>query len=164
FGYSLADIKQTLGASSALNAITVLSFILMLMVFGFGLIFLRRKIRINLSFAFIISIIAFFVVLTNAQKYSNLIDLQNEYENNLAINKTAYFLTSSLNYFSPASLETDIYADSYIDQYEGEERQVEAFVYPSETAYPFYHTNEAPDVLSPFFLNPFKLRQTLLFC
>lgn len=151
FGYSLADIKQTLGASSALNAITVLSFILMLMVFGFGLIFLRRKIRINLSFAFIISIIAFFVVLTNAQKYSNLIDLQNEYENNLAINKTAYFLTSSLNYFSPASLETDIYADSYIDQYEGEERQVEAFVYPSETAYPFYHTNEAPDVLSPFF-------------
>ncbi|SFG78461.1 uncharacterized sulfatase [Pedobacter insulae] len=151
FGYSLADIQQTLGASSALNIVTIISLILMLVVFGFVLIFLSRRIKVKLSFVLIISIIAFLALLTNVQQYSSMIDLRNEYDQNLSLNKADYFLTSSVNYFLPASRETDIYADAYIEQYEGNESLGDAFVYPSEAAFPFYHTNEAPDVLSPFF-------------
>ncbi len=151
FGYSMADIKQTLGASSALNAITIISFILLLLVFGFVLIFLPKKINVNRTMTFVVSGIALIAVLTNASQYNTLIDGQNEYDSNLAINKTDYFFSSSLNYLSPVTLETDIYADSYIQQYEGNERNVATFVYPDENEYPFYHNNEAPDVLSPFF-------------
>jgi phosphoglycerol transferase MdoB-like AlkP superfamily enzyme len=151
FGYSIADIKQTLGASSALNAVTVIGFIVMLSLFVYLLISLPKRIKVNVPITVIILAIGLITVLTNIAKFSNLVNLDNEYENNLAINKTAYFLSSSISYLSPESTDIDIYADSYIDQYEGDERSAEPFLYPNENEYPFYHTNEVPDVLSPFF-------------
>lgn len=151
FGYSLADIKQTLGASSGLNLVSVISIILLLFGCAMILIFLPKRFNVGLKIAIAIPLVALVVMFTNVLSYTQSLSLKNEYDNNLALNKADYFLTSSTNYFLPTTLETDIYADSYIQQYEGEERSSTVFVYPNETMYPFYHANEAPDVLSPFF-------------
>lgn len=151
FGYSIADIKLTLGASSGISILPILSIIIM--IFGFGLIlfYFPKKIKINLKLTLGILVISFVALGTSAFKSMHLFSFQNEYDNNLAVNKADYFLTSSLNYFMPSTLETDIYADSYIQQYEGEEIASTVFEYPNEAMYPFYHVNEAPDVLTPFF-------------
>ena len=151
FGYSIADIKQTVGASSGVSTFAMISVVFLLLLFGSMLIFMPKRIKVTLAIALVIPFISLIAYVTNAYKYTSLVALENEYDNNLSINKTDYFLSTSINYFLPSNTETDIYADSYIQQFEGEERTTTAFVYPYESEYPFYHTNEAPDVLSPFF-------------
>ncbi|MEJ5995372.1 LTA synthase family protein [Pedobacter sp. Du54] len=151
FGYSIADIKTTVGASSGLSIVPILSMILLMLIFWIGLFFFPKRIKVGLMAAFLIPLFALIAVGTNVFASVHFLSLKNEYDSNLAINKADYFLTSTLNYFWPSTSETDIYADSYIQQYEGDERSSTVFVYPNEDAYPFYHTNETPDVLSPFF-------------
>ena len=151
FGYSIADIKQTVGSSSGLSAFVIVSVLFLLLLFGSMLIFMPKRIKVTLAIAFVIPSISLVAYLTNAYQYTSLVALKNEYDNNLSVNKTDYFLSTSVNYFLPVNTETDIYADSYIQQFEGEERTTTAFSYPFEAEYPFYHTNETQDVLSPFF-------------
>ncbi len=162
FGYSIADIKQTIGASSGLNLLTIISILVLVFICGSVLILLPKRIKVALTFALAIPLISMIAYLTNAYKYTTLVTLQNEYDNNLSINKADYFLSSSINYFLPSNIETDIYADSYIQQYEGNERSTTTFTYPNEAEYPFYHANEAPDVLSPFF-KPIKSPPNIVF-
>lgn len=151
FGYSLNDIKTTVGASSGLSLLPVLIIGLLILICGSALFFLPKRIKASLTMAIVVASISLIAIFTNVLNSIHFLSFQNEYDNNLATNKAEYFLTSSINYFMPSSNETDIYADSYIQQYEGEERASTVFVYPSEVNYPFYHTNVAPDVLTPFF-------------
>lgn len=151
FGYTLADIKQTVGASSGLNVLSIVSLLLVLCSCGLILFVLPKRIKPSLKMAIAIPIISILAFLLNAYSLANRVNLQSEYDNNLALNKADYFLSASVSYLFPTTSETDIYADSYIDQYEGEEASSTVFSFPDEAKYPFYHTNEAPDVLSPFF-------------
>jgi phosphoglycerol transferase MdoB-like AlkP superfamily enzyme len=151
FGYTMADIKLTVGASSGLSVIPIISIILLIGGSGLILIFLPKRIKASLIMALIVSALSLVAITTSVFTSVHLASFQNEYDNNLTINKPDYFLSSSMDYFLPHSIETDIYADSYIQYYEGEERASTVFVYPNEVAYPFYHTNETPDVLTPFF-------------
>lgn len=151
FGYSIADIKLTVSASSGISLLPILGIIVIVLACGSMLIFIPKKIKVGLKAAVILSIVILIFLVLNVSSYVQLFNQQNEYDANLAVNKADYFFSSSINYFSPKTIETDIYSDSYIQQFEGDERTSTVFNYPNETSYPFYHTNEAQDVLSPFF-------------
>ncbi len=151
FGYSLDDIKITIGASSGLNLIPILSILILIFACGMILFYLPKRIKVSSMLALIILSASLVALIANLSTTVPLVNLKNEYDNNLAINKADYFLTSTKNYLLPSTTETDIYADSYIQQYEGDERSASVFEYPNEVVYPFYHVNEAPDVLTPFF-------------
>ncbi len=149
FGYSIADVKQTIGASSVLNlpVISVIIIILTLSIVTF--IFIPPRIGANQKVALVITI-ASLATLSNALK-QNSVPLNSEYENSIVLHKSDYFFSTGFNYFFPKNVELDIYADSYILQYEGSDTSISSFVFPDEIHYPFFHTNEAPDVLTPFF-------------
>jgi len=151
FGYTMADIQQTVGASSGLSLVSVLSVFFLLFIFGIILIFLPKRIKGSWPVAMAVSLLSLVAFITNSYPSNSWISVQREYDNNLSLNKSDFFLSSSFNYFLPTVTEMDIYADSYIGEYEGEERSSTVFVYPDEENYPFYHTNESPDVLSPYF-------------
>ncbi len=80
--------------------------------------------------------------------------LETDYANNLVINKPAYLARATLTRFSGKTDDSvDIYADAYIGDY-GEMASAVGITpvnYLAENQYPFLHTDETPDVLSPFF-------------
>lgn len=155
FGYSIADIKITLNASDGLSLWPIISIIVLTFICGRFLFFGVKRIKVSLLAAIIIPILCVVNLIFNFSTLVQLFNQQNEYDSNLAINKVDYFLSSSANYFFPKTVETDIYADGYIQQFEGEERASIAFNYPNEANFPFYHVDEVQDVLTPFF-NPIK--------
>lgn len=155
FGYSLADIKITLNASSGLSLWPIISILGITFICGAILIFGAKRIKVSFLASVIIPLLGVLNLIFNFSSLVQLFNQQNEYDSNLAINKVDYFLSSSANYFFPKTLETDIYADGYIQQFEGEEGASIAFNYPNEASFPFYHVDEAQDVLTPFF-SPIK--------
>ena len=151
FGYSLADIRQTLGASSGLGFASLGAMALFLGLSLLALVYLPKRIWPPRYLALALPLIAVFGLVFSFDGLKSRFNFQKEYENNLALNKTDYFISSSWNYFHPSPLDIDIYSDAYIQQFENDERVGTAFVFPDEKNYPFYHNNETPDVLSPFF-------------
>jgi uncharacterized sulfatase len=150
WAYSIADIRQTLGASGSLNAGSVAGLLLLVILFVLAFIWLAHRIRISGYTAF------FIFILLNITAFSSVTDLAEqlkpgpEYSNNLAMNKGRYFWEKSYQYFFPAGTETDIYADVYSGDYQLEERDAAQFSYVDEKKYPFLHVRDTADVLSPF--------------
>jgi uncharacterized sulfatase len=76
---------------------------------------------------------------------TNKLEPGEEYSNTLSINKSNFFLNASLKHFFPGS-----------DKYDNENETVNKekfsnFKYVDEKNYPFLHTVDSIDVLSPFF-------------
>ncbi len=150
WAYSWKDINQTIGASGTLNIWTILGSLLLVGVVIAVLIFLSRKIRPARVFS--LSVILLFVVgfTFRFAKATNSLMTQQEYSNNLSINKSYFFFSQSYNHFFPTT-EYDIYDDIYSGEVD-ENSSVARFNYINESEYPFLHTvDTTADVLSPFF-------------
>ena len=154
WGYSLADIKQTIGASGGIKISMIVIFIVLLLFVLSSLIFLPKKIKVNgwlglvLFFAFIIS------AFTKTPELINEWMPGQEYSNNLSINKSWYFFDASYRHFFPVKEELDIYSNSYSGDFttSGDDAKLVTMKYVDETNYPFLHTTDSTkDVLSPFF-------------
>jgi cellulose synthase/poly-beta-1,6-N-acetylglucosamine synthase-like glycosyltransferase/phosphoglycerol transferase MdoB-like AlkP superfamily enzyme len=157
WGYSWNDIKQTVGAAGVINAAMIIgiSFLLAIIIFSFA--YLPKKIKVNGFLAVIL------FVLFGSALWLNLISITDkwvpgqEYSNNLALNKSSFFLEASLQHFFPADKQPDIYTDAYSGNYASNENGTTSFnngtfKYVDEVNYPFLHTiDSSADVLSPFF-------------
>ncbi|MBC7887001.1 MAG: sulfatase-like hydrolase/transferase [Ferruginibacter sp.] len=141
YGYSMNDIRQTVGASGGINAGVIIAIITVIL----GLLAIYKwispRIRgaakwVNLAAV----VIAFTWIITGiftADKFS----IRDEYAGNLGKNKLDYFIAASFNHFFPQSAEA---FDPAVTTGNG-------FDYVDEARYPFLHRDSTADVLSPFF-------------
>ncbi|MFD0940780.1 LTA synthase family protein [Pedobacter boryungensis] len=151
YGYSIADIKQTIGASGGLSIGISIGFLVVVVGVIIAFRFLPKKVNVNSKVGMSLPILSFLLLFIPINSYIGLPNLDSDFSNNLVINKSDYFFSASYDHFFPQSEEVDIYADNYIGDYEnGNTTTVASFNYLDENEYPFLHTDETPDVLTPF--------------
>lgn len=113
WSYSWADIQQTVGASGGLSVISVVGLVVIIALSIFVLIKFPKRLQANDG------IVVFFILLIITAGIRDLnkvtADLLpgREYSDNLSLNKSYYFYSSSYNKFFPKDLEEDIYRDDY---------------------------------------------------
>jgi len=146
YGYSIKDIRQTIGASG-LSITEVIGFIVILGATITALWGLAPRIRLNRYLAFALLAISLVFVAMGAQAKIGQAGFKSDFANNLIINKSDHFWTASYKHFFPGADDVDIYADSYISDYgnSGKERSL-AFKYTDPQHYPFLHSDSAADV------------------
>jgi uncharacterized sulfatase len=152
YGYSIKDIKQTIGASGGISFIEIIGFIIILGGSIAAMWGLAPRIKLNKYLAFSLLVLSFLFVAVGAQAMIGQASLKSDFANNLVINKTDNFWTASYKHFFPGPDDVDIYADSYISDYgdHGKQKSV-GFKYTDPQHYPFLHSDSVADVLSPFF-------------
>ncbi|WP_316785368.1 LTA synthase family protein [Pedobacter frigiditerrae] len=161
YGYSIADIEQTVGASGSLSIWIILGFLLLLAGLIFALKFFPKRINISGKIALIFPVISLLLLLVNVNSIGSTA-FQSDFANNLVLNKSDYFFSASYNYFFPQPEELDIYSDSYIADYESSNSSLVNFEYINESEYPFLHQEQTADVLTPF-MNPSKTPPNIVF-
>ncbi len=146
WSYSWADIQQTVGASGGLTITSVIGLFFVIGLSLFILIKLPRRLMANDG------IVVFFILLITVagirdlNKVTEALLPGREYSNNLSLNKSYYFYSSSYNRFFPKDLEEDIYRDDY--QSDGILADTEI----DTKNYPFLHrTDSTKNVLGDFF-------------
>lgn len=149
YGYSLADIKQTVGASGSVSIWFVLGFLIILTILFFLLKYLPKKIKLPGRLALFFPLLSVVLLFVNASTIGENA-LKSDFSNNLVINKSDFFFSASYDHFFPQIDEVDIYQDSYIADYENNNTTLASFEYINEKEYPFLHKEQTPDVLSPF--------------
>ena len=146
FGYSYADISQTVGASGSVSFLSVFVFLLVIAPLVLALIFIPKRLKMNRYLAIFLPIISFVLLSFGSVKSANNFDLDSDFASNIVTNKSQIFYGSVDDYLFKPEYEVDIYADSYLaDINEGE-----SFEYVDKE-YPFLHASDTTDVLSPFF-------------
>jgi cellulose synthase/poly-beta-1,6-N-acetylglucosamine synthase-like glycosyltransferase/phosphoglycerol transferase MdoB-like AlkP superfamily enzyme len=152
WGYSWAEIKQTVGASGVLNfmSIALIAFLIAAIVWVINK--LPKKIQFNhLSAGILVIAMSIVFMAKNPIRQKNRA-LQSEYDQNLSLNKTYYLYTKSLNLFFPKKINANIYDDAYSGDFgEDELSNISKHNYINAD-YPFLHqVDSASDVLSPYF-------------
>jgi cellulose synthase/poly-beta-1,6-N-acetylglucosamine synthase-like glycosyltransferase/phosphoglycerol transferase MdoB-like AlkP superfamily enzyme len=158
WSYSIADIKQTIGASGGIKtSMIIVSVALLALVLG-ALIFLPKRIKTGGLFVFLFFLLFMGTLFTKAPDLLNEWLPGKEYSNNLSLNKSAYFFKASYKHFFPPEAELDIYSNNYSGDYEsGTGAGLETVDYIDEQNYPFMHLSDSTrDVLSPFFTQASK--------
>lgn len=150
YSYSMEDIKQTLGASGGVSFLSVGVFIILTVGVIAALRFLPGRIKVKRIPSLSLLVFSAIYLLSGISENSIKPDFKSEFENNLIVNKSDYFLKSSFTYFFPEKFEIDIYDDSYIGSFTDNEESIIEFEYVDEINYPFLHKDASRDVLSPF--------------
>lgn len=154
WGYSLAEIKQTIGAAGGVSLIAVIAGISIITLIVFLFTYLSKKIKINT--AYLIGLVSFSFLLnifSLASKSDNWKPTSNDFSNALSTNKIFFFYRQSMLHFFPPVYDVDIYADNYIIDYSNQTNfnLANSFDYTDQKNFPFLHTDQTQDVLSPFF-------------
>jgi len=145
YHYSLADIKQILGA--AISPGMVLAIVILIVVSVLIFKYLPRYIRPNKIVSLLLIPLCLFSMIFCGFKSSASLNFGSEYNNNLAVNKSAYFYEASLGYFFHTSQNN---ATALDDEKYSKGMLVNDFSYLDETNYPFLHTDSSREVLSAF--------------
>jgi phosphoglycerol transferase MdoB-like AlkP superfamily enzyme len=152
YGYSIGDIRQTVGSSGGISIGLILAFVLLLGAIIAALWVLAPRLKINRYVAIALPVISFLFMVSSAQAMISATSYKSDFANNLIINKSDHFWTESYKHFFPGGDELDIYADSYINDYsDPSKNKAVTFKYTDPQHYPFLHSDTAADVLSPFF-------------
>src|SRR5665647_3091947 len=142
-GYSLADIKQTVGAAGVsmtfiFSTIGMLAFVIMLFII------IPKKLKFSSLFS--LSLLGLFVLaaLGSIATITNKWKPGPEFSNSIALNKSFYFYSNCY---------TALYGNKRQDVLVNMDKAADpnAFHYVDEKHYPFLHTVDSSDVLSPFF-------------
>ncbi|MES2331659.1 MAG: sulfatase-like hydrolase/transferase [Bacteroidota bacterium] len=154
WSYSMADIKQTIGASGGIRVSMIIAFVVLLALALYTLIFLPKRLKVNGWPEFLFLLIFFGTSFTKAPVIVFEWMPGQEYSNNLSINKSWYFFNASYKHFFPGNNELDIYSDNYSGDFDagGSDATLATVKYVDENNYPFLHLSDSTkDVLSPFF-------------
>jgi phosphoglycerol transferase MdoB-like AlkP superfamily enzyme len=152
WSYSMADIKQTVGAAG-IKTMVVVGLIVAIALIITAFILLPKKIKQNYKAARIFFFVMLLAQLFHIGAKSSLLKAKSEQASNLSINKSYFFYKQTLAKIFPEEPDLDIYADSYINDF-GDDRNnnsIQSFQYEDEENYPFLHKENTADVLSPFF-------------
>jgi cellulose synthase/poly-beta-1,6-N-acetylglucosamine synthase-like glycosyltransferase len=142
FDYSLADIKQTVGAAGvSISFIFIITLLLGSVIFLF--LFIPKKINIKPVAAF--SIVTLFILgaLVSVANIASRWKPGSEFSNSIALNKSFFFYNNCYQTFFPAEKQNVMLVENNGDP--------NHFKYTNEKQYPFLHSIDSTDVLSPFF-------------
>lgn len=154
WGYSIADIRQTVGASGGVKPAMILLLLAILSLLSRSFIYLPKKMKVRglPLFGFLLAFI--FVWVTDIPQRVTKWLPGTEHCNNISINKSEYFLVASWEHFFPKESGDDIYSDHYSGDYTVGSADAGQFAYNyiDEKNYPFLHSiDSSKDVLSPYF-------------
>ncbi len=142
--YSIADIKQTVGAAGI--SITFISATMLMLVLVVSMfIIIPKKIKLNAGLSFTLLVLFGVAAISSIASVTNRWKPGQEFSNNISLNKSYYFYNSCYK-FLYGSKEEDIPVDVT-----SVSADATAFNYIDEVHYPFLHTVDSTDVLSPFF-------------
>ncbi|HVT85027.1 MAG TPA: LTA synthase family protein [Chitinophagaceae bacterium] len=151
FGYSAADMKQTIGASGGVSVKMILTFVLFLATYIFVLFWYRKRSVMQMRIATVLPLLSIIYFFSSFSTSDVHLSLKTEYARTLALSKSDFFFTQSYKHFFPSAIDDDIYSDSYSGDFGDGVKQLVNFVYTDEEKYPFLHADSTADVLSPFF-------------
>ena len=145
FAYSLSDIRVILMTSGVLNFFTVTVALLLVSALVFLFNYVRKKAKFHLKTGLALSISTYWFLLVlyfiPAKEYESA----NETKFNIELNKSRYLTGQTFDFLM---YPNEYYFDFYL-QPSGKGLFVQKeYVDPN---YPFLHTADYPDVLSPFF-------------
>lgn len=155
WSYSLADIKQTVGAAGGIQTPMIITLVVLLALIIAAFIFLPRRIKLNGWIAFLFLVLFSLASFTKGPELINEWMPGQEYSNNLSTNKSWYFLHASYKHFFPATEEMDIYSNNYSGDFStsADDASLSKIDYVDEKNFPFLHrVDSSKDVLSPFLI------------
>lgn len=150
YGYSIADIRQTIGASGGLNFGVVLLLLVFIGVLVVVFKYLPEKLQINFKTSAAVTMLSLVPLFIARPTLVHPGNLHSDFAGNLIMNKSDFFYSASLDHFFPTDDDPDIYADSYIGDYGSAKVLQPSFTYVDPANYPFLHADSTADVLSPF--------------
>ena len=150
YGYTINDIKLTVGTGGIIKKQLVIGFTAFVLVLASALVLIFRIIRVNSITALTLVVIFILAMVMDPLRMVQRPTLSSEYLSDLTINKANFFIKESYNHFYPTLNEVDIYADNYLGLYENTNDSLYDLHYVDENNYPFMHTDSTPDVLSAF--------------
>jgi len=145
YGYSLDDLIATVQASGQLNFINIALGLITAVVIGFILSLGYRFIKLSLKTYLVITGITYIFIFFYV--FFPIIDTSsaNENKSNVQINKTHFLSQASFNYFM---FDDNYYFDFYLRPSGNDLVVQKEYI---DDIYPFFHTADYPDVLSPYF-------------
>ncbi|HWK07500.1 MAG TPA: sulfatase-like hydrolase/transferase [Puia sp.] len=152
WGYSWAEIRQTIATAGGIPLPAILAFAGMLLLILFVFIYGPKRIKPGKVFTMVVLLLLVFSLLFPMTAVVNRYMPGAEYSNNLSINKSWYFYHSSLQHWFPVTEEQDIYSDAYVGDGDAGATKLSSFTYSDERQYPFLHSVDTmANTLSPFF-------------
>jgi hypothetical protein len=146
YGYSWAEIRQTIGASGGPSWIACITGAAALVAAGWWLLRVsRRRIQPNHWLTVGIALTGWVLLLSG---WPGVSAGETEFTRNLLLDKPGFFLRESWSYWYPPVAETDVYAEGYIAADAGGDLRQRHYV--TSPDYPFLTTDTVADVLSPF--------------
>ncbi|MDE3234427.1 MAG: sulfatase-like hydrolase/transferase [Bacteroidota bacterium] len=150
WSYSWNDIRQTVGASGGINITVTLLLLLFVLLSVAALAVIPKKIKPGNATALLVALVYTGLLMSGFTSKAEEWKPGPENSNNLAINKTNFFIAKSLEYFFPMEPDVDIYAANYL--LSPTDKSIVKFRYTDEKQYPFLHvTDSSADVFTPFF-------------
>jgi len=155
WGYSIADIRQTVGASGGVKPAMILLLLAMLSLLSTAFIYLPQRLKLRGLPLFVFFLAFILVLTTDGSKEITKWLPGKEHSNNISLNKSQHFFQASYEHFFPQAPEEDIYSDRYSGDYAISSADAKQFGYNyvDEKNYPFLHSiDSSKDVLSPYFI------------
>ncbi len=163
YGYSAADIKQTVAAGASIDVLTVLIFIVPFVALWFALKYSENLTFMKLNVAAGTLIFGVVLLYFNISALPNASSFKTDYAYNLAINKQAYFFENSYAYFFDNEPEVDIYAANYFQDGEDGDNTTRTQLKYVDNAYPFLREDNTEEVLGNFFSVDSVTRPNIVF-
>lgn len=144
WGYTIDEIVQTVVAAGGINFYLIITLAILILLFIFSFAYLPKRIRVNNAFASVFCLLFIVMAFVDISDTSDKFTIDGEFNNNIAVNKSAYFFRQTFRHFSPEKLPKEVFQSS---------PTVSSYNYIDKQNYPFLHTIDSTtaDVLSPFF-------------
>jgi len=151
YGYSFADIQQTVSAGLSIDFLSIVIFILPFIFLWFALSLVERIKYFTYRIGLVVFVTSLFLIWLNVSSLPSQADFAKDYDYNVAINKQAYFFENSFTYFFDDEPLVDIYAANYFEEgMDGENASMPQMKYV-DSDYPFLREDNTADVLGNFF-------------
>ena len=104
YGYSIKDIKQTVGASGGISFFEIIAFIFILAGTISAIWYLAPRVNVKRYLTLGLPVISLLVVVIGLQSFTGQPNFKSDFDNNLVINKSDHFWTASYKHFFPRLL------------------------------------------------------------
>lgn len=141
--YSIADIKQTVGAAG-ISITFIFTIIIMLALMAWLFIAIPKKLKFSGGFSFMLLSLFAVAAIGSVASVTNKWKPGEEFSNSIALDKSYFFYNSCYQFLS--NDKDGIPADGTLASSDDDK-----FNYVDEEHYPFLHTVDSADVLSPYF-------------
>ena len=150
WGYSLADINQTVGAGGGVPILVIIMCLFFIGLLISGVVFISKRIKLSQILSGTLLIIFSIALVINSASLTNTIQPGEEFSNNLSTNKSWYFYSSSYKHFFPDVKRADIFSTVTIAKIDTTAHF--SFKYLDEANYPFLHSvDTSRNVLGAYF-------------